>query len=94
MDIPNVGKILGIMRNGQGRDTGVNGLIELVVNAWRVNTDNLSRTNRVVQVSDILKWAEGNGVVRSKIPKCPKSAPVTQSAPVNRELVNGWAETD
>ena len=82
------------MRNGQGRDTGVNGLIELVVNAWRVNTDNLSRTNRVVQVSDILKWAEGNGVVRSKIPKCPKSAPVTQSAPVNRELVNGWAETD
>ena len=82
------------MRNGKGRDTGVNGLIELVVNAWRVNTDNLSRTNRVVQVSDILKWAEGNGVVRSKIPKCPKSAPVTQSAPVNRELVNGWAETD
>ena len=59
------------MHNEQRRDTGVNGLIELVVNAWRVNTDNLSRNNRVVQVSDILKWAEGNGVVRSKIPKCP-----------------------
>ena len=66
LNIPGVGQIKPIpQRNNFNRDTGVKDLITLVVNAWRA-TD-----NRVVQVSDILKWAKGNGEVRSKIPKCP-----------------------
>jgi len=69
LDIPNVGKILAFISDtGSTRDVGtkVNHLIKLVVNAWRVNTD-----NRIVKVSDILNWAKGNGAIRSKIPKCP-----------------------
>ena len=68
LKIPGVGQINAMANNannGSTRDTGVKNLIRLVVNAWRA-TD-----NRVVQVSDILKWAKGNGEVRSKIPKCP-----------------------
>jgi len=66
LNIPNVGKILPISRNGTRRDTGVNDLIKLIVNAWRVNTN-----DRVINVSDILQWAKGNGEVRRKVPKCP-----------------------
>ena len=70
LKIPGIGQINAITnyhdnKNGTVRDTGVKGLIRLVVNAWRVTE------SRVVQVSDILKWAKGNGEVRSKIPKCP-----------------------
>ena len=66
LDIPGVGQIKPISNpQNYNRDTGVKDLIRLVVNAWRA-TD-----NRVVRVSDILKWAKGNGEVRSKIPKCP-----------------------
>ena len=67
LKIPGVGTIRAIANSQQGsaRDTGVKEMIKLVVNAWRA-TD-----NREVQVSDILTWANGNGGVRNKIPKCP-----------------------
>ena len=66
LKIPGVGQIQAIANSqNNNRDTGVKDLIELVINAWRATG------NRVLQVSDILNWAKGNGEVRSKIPKCP-----------------------
>ena len=68
LNISGVGQInaiANVANRGSKRDTGVKNLIRLVVNAWRATG------NRVVQVSDILNWAKGNGEVRSKIPKCP-----------------------
>ena len=66
LKIPGVGTIRAIQNSqNNNRNTGVKELIKLVVNAWRA-TD-----NRKVQVSDILTWANGNGGVRNKIPKCP-----------------------